>query len=113
MFEMKNEKDTTSIVDNNQGGLGLKKKIKQMFVFIMMMSTITGISFIPATAFATNQGMLDNTQYQVIEQTFSDVANYWATSAIKWGVDTGMVYGYTDGTFKPDQQLTEAEFAAL
>lgn len=44
---------------------------------------------------------------------FSDVGEYWATDAIKWAVEKGIVEGYPDGTFKPTQNVSEAEFAAI
>jgi len=44
---------------------------------------------------------------------FTDVGDYWATDAIKWAAEKGVVEGYTDGTFKPSQNVKEAEFAAI
>lgn len=36
---------------------------------------------------------------------------HWAWEAIKWAKETGLMSGYEDGTWKPDQPLTRAEFA--
>jgi len=44
---------------------------------------------------------------------FSDVGNYWATEAIYWAAEKGIVEGYPDKTFKPTRNVTEAEFAAI
>lgn len=44
---------------------------------------------------------------------FPDVADYWATDAIYWAVKEGVVEGYPDGTFKPTQNVKEAEFATI
>ena len=44
---------------------------------------------------------------------FSDVGNYWATEAIYWAAEKGIVEGYPDWTFKPTRNVTEAEFAAI
>ncbi|WP_322906653.1 S-layer homology domain-containing protein [Paenibacillus campi] len=45
---------------------------------------------------------------------FSDVsASYWARDTIAWGVQTGLVKGYADGSFKPNKTVTEAEFVAM
>ncbi len=45
---------------------------------------------------------------------FSDVsATYWANNTIAWGVDSGLVKGYADGSFKPNKTVTEAEFLAM
>jgi len=44
---------------------------------------------------------------------FSDVEDHWAKAAIEWGVEQGAVKGYDDGTFKPDADVTEAEFLSM
>ncbi len=43
----------------------------------------------------------------------SDVAGNWAEPFIRVLVEKGIIAGYPDGTFKPDQPITRAEFAAL
>jgi S-layer homology domain len=43
----------------------------------------------------------------------SDVAGNWAEPFIKVLVEKDIIKGYPDGTFKPDQAITRAEFAAL
>ncbi len=46
--------------------------------------------------------------------TFVDVpASHWAESAIGYCVANGVVKGYGDGIFKPDQQITDEEFVAM
>ena len=46
--------------------------------------------------------------------TFTDVsATHWASNYIGAAAQSGVLTGYTDGTFRPDQQLTRAEMAAL
>jgi serine protease Do len=45
---------------------------------------------------------------------FKDVPTYhWANKAVTWAKTTGMINGYPDGTFRPDKQVTEAEFLAM
>ncbi|WP_219835402.1 S-layer homology domain-containing protein [Paenibacillus sp. R14(2021)] len=46
-------------------------------------------------------------------QGFSDVAGHWAEQGIKEAVGAGFVKGYPDGTFKPNQTVTRAEFAVM
>ena len=43
----------------------------------------------------------------------SDVAGNWAEPFIRVLVEKDIIKGYPDGTFKPDQPITRAEFAAL
>lgn len=45
---------------------------------------------------------------------FPDVAaNYWAAAQIKELSEMGVIVGYPDGTFKPDANVTRAEFASM
>lgn len=44
---------------------------------------------------------------------FSDVTGHWAASAIAGWSSKGLVSGYPDGTFKPDNPVTRAEFVTL
>lgn len=48
------------------------------------------------------------------ETKFKDnVKDQWYTRYINYGVATGLVNGYTDGTFKPQGQLTDKAFIKL
>ncbi|HEY9692665.1 MAG TPA: S-layer homology domain-containing protein [Oculatellaceae cyanobacterium] len=44
---------------------------------------------------------------------FSDIDNHWARPFIEALADRNIISGYENGTFKPDQAVTRAEFAAL
>lgn len=44
---------------------------------------------------------------------FSDIKGHWAENTITWGVERGIIGGYEDGTFKPDKNVTEAEFLTM
>ena len=44
---------------------------------------------------------------------FSDISGNWARDAINLAAEAGLVYGYTDGTFRPDQTITRAETIAM
>jgi len=44
---------------------------------------------------------------------FSDIKGNWAEWQINDWVDRGLAGGYTDGTFRPNNQITRAEFVAL
>lgn len=46
--------------------------------------------------------------------TFKDVdGTFWAKDAIDGLVQAGIVRGYTDGTFKPNDPVSREEFASL
>ncbi len=45
---------------------------------------------------------------------FSDVSNTsWYSDALAFSVDFGIVSGYSDGTYKPEQPISRAELAAI
>lgn len=43
----------------------------------------------------------------------SDIGSHWAASFIRDAVTRGLVQGYPDGTFRPEQAMTRAEFAVV
>lgn len=57
----------------------------------------------------------DNITGQAVEtkEAFSDIKGHWARSRILDGVKAGYVSGYSDGTFRPDNTVTRAEFATM
>ncbi|MDR3294432.1 MAG: S-layer homology domain-containing protein, partial [Clostridiales Family XIII bacterium] len=58
--------------------------------------------------------LADEGKYSPLTARFSDVsAGRWFTQAVAYLASTGIILGYPDGTFRPDAQITRAEFAAL
>lgn len=48
------------------------------------------------------------------DSVFSDVpADEWYTTAVAWAAEAGVVNGYGDGTFAPDQAITREEMATM
>ena len=45
--------------------------------------------------------------------TFSDIGVHWAEEDIKYVASVGWYVGYENGTFRPDQEITRAEFMAI
>lgn len=44
---------------------------------------------------------------------FTDMTGHWAEEDVRRAVDLGILNGYGDGTFRPDAELTRAQFAAI
>jgi len=44
---------------------------------------------------------------------FTDITGYWSESLIKLAAAKGIISGYTDGTFKPNNPVTRAEFTVM
>ena len=59
--------------------------------------------------------MFNNTTYAAKQkQLFKDVpTHHYAYTAIKWAYDFDIISGYADGTFRPNQPITEQQFAHL
>ncbi|MBW4458903.1 MAG: S-layer homology domain-containing protein [Nodosilinea sp. WJT8-NPBG4] len=48
------------------------------------------------------------------QTTFSDVpSDYWAAQFIQALVDRGVIRGFADGSFRPNEPITRAQFAVL
>lgn len=47
------------------------------------------------------------------EEMFSDINGHWAQTTIEKYVNEGLVNGYEDGTFRPDNPMTRAEVLTL
>ncbi len=47
------------------------------------------------------------------DKDFNDVTGHWAESSILKLIKAGIINGYSDGTFKPDNYTTRAEFVTL
>ncbi|MFR9277829.1 MAG: S-layer homology domain-containing protein, partial [Peptoniphilus senegalensis] len=45
--------------------------------------------------------------------SFKDANNAWYSDEINFAVAKGFIKGYSDGTFKPNQAITRAEFAQM
>ena len=39
-----------------------------------------------------------------------DIKGHWAEKNINWAIQQGIIKGYPDGTFKPDEAITKAEY---
>ena len=48
-----------------------------------------------------------------IRDHFSDIAGSWARDSINLAADHGLVNGFPDGTFRPDQRITRAEVIVM
>jgi uncharacterized protein YkwD len=44
---------------------------------------------------------------------FTDISRHWARQTIDWSFGQGIASGYPDGSFKPDNRVTEQEFVKM
>ncbi|MNX15796.1 Endo-1,4-beta-xylanase A precursor [compost metagenome] len=68
-----------------------------------------------ANSYFAKINSLTNSTYAVVWHplTFSDVVTHWAKDAINDMGSRMVVTGFEDGTYKPNQNMTRAEFAAI
>ena len=50
---------------------------------------------------------------EIAQANLSDISTSWAEPFIKVLIDRNIIAGYPDGTYRPEQPITRAEFAAL
>lgn len=44
---------------------------------------------------------------------FQDTREHWARDTIQWGVNGGLLQGFPDGTFRPDEGVTQGQLLAM
>lgn len=69
-----------------------KKRIALLSIFCMV------ISLMPASSFGLEP---------------SDISGHWAKDNIQTWIEGGLINGYEDGTFRPDSNISRAEFMTL
>ena len=69
-------------------------------------------AFITRAEFAAIAARFDKSSVNQLAN-FSDISGHWAALEISKAAANGWVNGYSDGTFKPDRNITRAEAMAL
>lgn len=82
------------------------KKAISMLLMVAMLPTSFGMN-----GFSTSGRSFASTVDPSTKQ--KDYESHWAASAIKVAIKNAMTNGYPDGSFKPDNEITRAEFFAL
>jgi hypothetical protein len=75
---------------------------------------MAGVLCLSGFAFAVNNGSGDsNGGLNGNDNGFSDMTTHWSNSYVSSLTDRGIISGYGDGTFKPDNTLKRIEFIVL
>ena len=94
-------------------GKNVKKKVTASICSIALTGSLIGGAVLPVYATASN--IVENTTVtQQVDSQFLDITvDHDAYEAIVWAKSRGIVSGYADGTFKPNANITEAQFAKM
>jgi len=76
-----------------------KRKILAILVSLCFMFTVA-VGMTPAT-------------YRAEQDLPTDISGHWAEASIITMLNTGVIGGYPDGTFKPNNPITRAELQLL
>ncbi|WP_166244232.1 S-layer homology domain-containing protein [Paenibacillus turpanensis] len=82
----------------------MKKSMKALLLLQSAIVLGATASFPVQKAYADHGGL---------DVPFVDVKSHWSADSVMWAVGKNIVSGYEDGTFKPDQLVTEAEFLSM
>lgn len=73
-----------------------------------------------STTASTEHEVNEQIQIQLVEGpaqkpeiSFTDIAGHWAEANIKRAVELGFIKGYGDDTFRPNREVSRAEFAVM
>jgi hypothetical protein len=89
---------------------------KTIITFLISAILISSISIQSTSADGNSSISINDIKTNVINfitDHFTDITNHWAIQSILQAVQKGYVAGYPDGSFKPDANVTRAEFIKL
>ena len=91
----------------------MKKKVAIYIGSITLAGSLIGATDLPVQAEAAN--IVGNTIIeQQVDSQFQDITtDHDAYEAIVWAKSRGIASGYTDGTYKPNAAITEAQLAKM
>ena len=78
--------------------------------WVSLVGTISGDTISVSIDHFTKFAVMAKQKEEVV---LTDIAGHWAENDIKQLVALGAITGYTDGSFKPDNSITRAEFATV
>ncbi|MCM3630906.1 carbohydrate binding domain-containing protein [Paenibacillus glycanilyticus] len=82
-------------------------RLRMRRVLSLVMSVMILASYLPSAAYASSASA------EATNAGPADVAGHWAAEQVGEWTSKGLVSSYPDGSFKPEQQITRAEFTKL
>lgn len=106
--------DVESISCTQNGDDPMKRRRTARILSAIILSAVMAVSPLSAFAADVSGADMNNKGSAGTASAFSDVkTDHWAYDSINTAVKKGWVYGYPDGTFRPDAEVTRAEFVAM
>ncbi|MBP1990162.1 S-layer homology domain-containing protein [Paenibacillus eucommiae] len=103
--------DKTSVLENQTVAVFYYDELQKVWVKIG--GKVTGDHISVEVDHFTKFAVFIEEAKETEEAAFTDISGHWAEASIKQAVSQGMVSGYPDATFKPNQQVTRAEFIVM
>ncbi len=95
-------------------GENVAKEIDKQLNLNKQYSEIKGSVFYSTSDIISNrEGCRDKIKNILNSSKFSDINGHWAKDYIDAFVEKGFISGYEDNTFRPDNQITRAEFVRI
>lgn len=88
------------------------KNVKTILASVVIAASLSVIA--GGNAHADDLITVKTNRMAAVQEGFKDLDNsHWAYDAVLWAKAEGIVSGYLDQTFKPNQTVSEAEFLAM
>lgn len=115
------QKRTLKVKDDGTFSVSLNLKQNQVNTFDFNLKDAAGNLGPAVRVVITEESPAGETSNEEIEEaeeisqrpTLQDIANHWAKDYVEQLVERGVVRGYDDGTFRPDAQVSRAEFVKM
>ncbi|MBP1993822.1 DUF4838 domain-containing protein [Paenibacillus eucommiae] len=89
-----------------------KKRVKRIFnLFLMICLIYSSFGSVITTVWSAEADPVDSAALS--QNQFKDVEGHWAEQSLKKWTSSGLIQGYSDGTFRPDRTVNRGEIIAL
>ncbi|MGG0670267.1 DUF4430 domain-containing protein [Lederbergia citrisecunda] len=97
--------------DRDSNGMATEQTLQALVAFDLFVNGKGALYDFGDTS--VKPGPAPNPEPTPTPQQFTDTAGHWAADYIQQAVELGLVKGYADGTFKPNQSLTRAQAVSI